>query len=298
MGDSVTAAMEHLPMDGTEMASEAVSTNGCRESTATTTHPTLVPVSTSFLSLVWLSLVTCLLTVGAFCGPVLLLVYYTRGPELTTTPTNCTWWPEPLPPSASSNTISTKTCMFRRVNITEPKPEGWKDPNSERSKGLTTDEAWHNALNNNYLFLGTTSDLQLRVQSTNNSSSSSFVCHTFWVVGYKRRNKQQKDVWKDVKVGYKQQACAKVAERCSDDCKWAAPLGYNPNSIVSFFKNKGSIDWSLYANKKRVAVFMTPQDIESISVNVKNWGIGLTVFLISFVVGAASLKMWKPGVFL
>ena len=241
----------------------------------------------------------CLLAVGALSGPILLLVYYTRGPILTTTQSNCTWWPEPLPPTASSNTVSTRTCMFSRVNITAPMPEGWQDLGySQRTEGLTTDEAWQNALNNNYVFLGTASEMRMRVQSTNNSSSSSFVCHTFWVVGYKRRNKQQKDVWKDVKVGYKQQACAKVAERCSDDCKWAAPLGYNPNSIVSFFKNKGSIDWSLYANKKRVAVFMTPQDIESISVNVKNWGIGLTVFLISFVVGAASLKMWKPGVVL
>ena len=210
----------------------------------------------------------CLLAVGALSGPILLLVYYTRGPILTTTQSNCTWWHEPLPPSASSNTVSTRTCMFSRVNITEPMPEGWKDlGNSERSEGLTTDEAWQNTLNNNYVFLGTASEMRMRVHSTNNSSS--FVCYIFT---------HQQNL---------RPACARVAETCSEDCKWAAPLGYWSSSAAGFFRKKGSIDWTLYANKKRAAVFMTPQNMESVSVEVKNWGIGLTAFLVGVVVCAA-----------
>ena len=207
----------------------------------------------------------CLLAVGALSGPILLLVYYTRGPILTTTQSNCTWWPEPLPPSASSNTVSTRTCMFSRVNITEPKPEGWKDlGNSERSEGLTTDEAWQNALNNNYVFLGTASEMRMRVQSTN--SISSFVCYII-----------NPEYIKDLRV-----ACARVAETCSEDCKWTAPEG----------RTSTFIDWTLYANKNRAAVFMTPQIMDpSLSVEVKNWGIGLTVMLVSLVVCVALLLL-------
>jgi hypothetical protein len=207
----------------------------------------------------------CLLVVGALFGPILLFVYYTRGPILTTTQANCTLWPEPLPPSASSNTVSTRTCMFSRVNITAPMPEGWKDLGySQRTEGLTTDEAWQNTLNNNYVFLGNASEMRMRVHSTNNSSS--FVCYIFWE-------------YRDLRP-----ACARVAKTCSEDCKWAAPEGYNPRT-----RSSTSIDWTLYANKKRAAVFMTPQNIDpSLSVDVKNWGIGLTVLLVSFVMCAAN----------
>ena len=216
-------------------------------------------------------LMGCLLVVGFFSGPILLVAYYTRGPILTTTLANCTWWPEPLPPTASglprgkSNTVSTRTCMFSRVNITAPMPEGWQDLGySQRTEGLTTDEAWQNALNNNYVFLGTASEMRMRVQSTN--SISSFVCYII-----------NPEYIKDLRV-----ACARVAETCSEDCKWTAPEG----------RTSTFIDWTLYANKNRAAVFMTPQIMDpSLSVEVKNWGIGLTVMLVSLVVCVALLLL-------
>jgi hypothetical protein len=200
-----------------------------------------------------LSLV-CLAAIVVLAGPILLIVYYARGPLLSTTKAHCVWWPELSASLTSGGTVSTdEQCTYRRVNIT----------NLEKTSESTTDETWQHALVNNYILLDTSNTA---ADDTKKNLSEPFACYPFATCGGCTTDQTR--------------ACSKASETCSEECIWDIPLGYNPSDGATMLReaNGEVIDYTTYANKRRIAVFMDPQEIEPVGIAVRNWGIGLTCF--------------------
>ena len=196
----------------------------------------------------------CLAIITVLAGPILLIVYYARGPLLSTTKADCVWWPEPsASTSTSGGTVNTdQQCTYRRVNIT----------NLDPPSGRATDETWQLALVNNYIL----ETSNTAAESSRTNLSEPFACYPF--------------VTCDGCQSDQKRACSRASETCSEECVWDMELGYDPSTAADM-QRKATwevIDYTTYANKRRIAVFMEPQEIEPVGIAVRNWGIGVTCF--------------------
>jgi hypothetical protein len=201
----------------------------------------------------------CLAIITVLAGPILLIVYYARGPLLSTTKADCVWWPEPsASTSTSGGTVNTdQQCTYRRVNIT----------NLDPPSGRATDETWQLALVNNYIL----ETSNTAAESSQKNLSEPFACYPFAPSG----------AYPDIT-----RACSRASVICSEECVWDMELGYDPSTIGTMQRkaNGEVIDYTTYANKRRIAVFMEPQEIEPVGIAVRNWGIGVTSFAVVMLV--------------
>ena len=216
----------------------------------------------------------CLAIIAVIAGPILLIVYYARGPLLSTTKADCVWWPEPPASTSTSGgtsggTVNTDQCTYRRVNIT----------NLDATLERTTVETWQLALVNNYIL----ETSNTAAESSRTNLSEPFACYPF--------------VTCDGCQSDQKRACSRASETCSEECVWDMELGYNPSTAANMQRKATGevIDYTTYANKRRIAVFMEPQEIEPVGIAVRNWGIGVTCFAGVMLVGSKVLLTCFAG---